>query len=161
MSHNDCVHCLGDSCLLSLQGEEIYHGRDCRTSPRERSSTCESDCIQYSIFSSLFLSCHHILLFFCFLRQEESLIGLLAASQHLLLVLMGVLVPETAPNQGGGPVQKNQRRHDVLAQLQLLVPQQHLSHLHTLPITKASSTAKRPPPLTLKLSKEAQTGIRL
>lgn len=99
--------------------------------------------------------------FFCFLRQEENLIAPLAAFQHPLLVSTGVLVPETAPNQGGGPVQKNLRRRDVLAQLQLLVPQQRLSHLHTLPTTKASSTAKRPPPLTLKLSKEAQTGTKL
>lgn len=67
-------------------------------------------------------------------------------------------MPVTAPSRGGGPVQKSPRRRDVLAQLQLLVPQQHLSRLHTLPKTKASSTAKRPPPLTLKLSREAQTG---
>lgn len=100
----------------------------------------------------------HTLFFLSYLRLEESLIGLLAASQPLLLVLTGVPVPETAPSQEEGLVQKNLRRHDVLDQLQLLVPQPHLSHLHTLPIMKASSTAKRPQPLTWKLSREAQTG---
>lgn len=108
--------------------------------------------------SFFFVSWCQIIFFPCISRREESLIVLLAASQHLSLVLMDVLVPETAPNRGGGPVQKSPRRHDVLAQLQLLVPQRHLSHLHTLPIMKASSTAKRPPPLTLKLSREALTG---
>lgn len=39
--HNDCVCCVGDSCLLSLQGEEKYHGRDCRAGPGERGRTCE------------------------------------------------------------------------------------------------------------------------
>lgn len=106
--------------------------------------------------------CHCVTFSFSLLfRHEESPIGLQAASQHPWLVLMGVLVPETAPNQGEDPVQKSLRRHGVLVQLQLLVPQQHLSHLHTLPITKVSSTAKRPPPLTLKLSREAQTGKTL
>lgn len=38
---HECVCCVGDSCLLTLQGEEIYHGRDCRTSSGERGSTCK------------------------------------------------------------------------------------------------------------------------
>lgn len=94
----------------------------------------------------------------CDLRQEESRTGLLAASRHPLLDLMGVPVLEIAPSQEGGLAQKNQRRHDVLDPLRPLVPQQHLNHLHTLPTMKASCTAKRPPPLTLKLSREVQTG---
>lgn len=89
-----------------------------------------------------------ILFFFFFVRHEESLIGLLAVSQHRSLASMDVHVPETVLSQGGGPVQKNPRRHDVLVRPQQLVPQQHPSRLHTLPIMKASSTAKRPPVLT-------------
>lgn len=71
---------------------------------------------------------------------------------------MDVLVPETVPNQGEGPVQKSLRRLDDPAQPRQLEPQQHPSRLHTLPTTKVPSTEKRPPALTLKLSNEAQTG---
>ena len=58
---NECVCCLGDFSLLSLQGEEIYHGRDCRAGPGERGSTCElADiwCFVCSLFS-VSLCCIH------------------------------------------------------------------------------------------------------
>lgn len=91
-------------------------------------------------------------------RHVESLIVLLAVSQHPWLVLMDVLGLETVPNLGGVLVQRNQRELAVLAQPLLRVPQQHPSHLLTQLKMKASSTVKRPPALTLKLNKGAPTG---
>lgn len=95
---------------------------------------------------------------FCLFRQGEKYIDLLAASQRQLLVLMGDPVQETVQSQGGDPAQKSPRRHGDHGQLQLLVPQQHRSHLHILPRMKVSFTAKKSPPLTWKVNRGAQTG---
>lgn len=93
-----------------------------------------------------------------FFRHEESLTGLPAASPLRSLDSMDVPEPETVPNLGEGPAQKNQRSRDAPARPQPPVHPPHLSPHLTLPKTKASSTARKPPPLNWKLSREAPTG---
>lgn len=123
---------------------------------REAAHVRKTGTIKRAQFATLPVLCQE--LSFSLFRQEEKCIDLLAASQHQLLVLMGDPVQETVQSQGGGLAQKSQRRPADHAQLQLLVPQQHRSHLHILPRMKVSFTEKKSPPLTWKVNRGAQTG---